>query len=436
MTDNASPSTAVGRVILLGILALIVLICGFGIWSTTARINGSVISPGKVEVERNRQVVQHPRGGVVAEILVDNGTLVAAQDVLLRLDTTSAMAELALVQEQLFELTARQGRLRAEASGAAQFTQEPMRESEVQQAATHAALIAGQKQLFDVNRKAQETQAAQLRQQQGQIRVQIVGIEAEKEAVEAELALLRTELQLQQDLLDKGWSQAKGVLQLRREVSELEGRHGALIASRAQAEERIIELDMQALERAAVFRANAATALDDLQAPLRRLRHEAHRLTQEIAAADIRAPTSGIVYQLEVQTPRAVVRAAEPLMHLVPQDRQLVIATQISPRHIDQLRLGQKVKMRLSAFNARTTPEVIGRIRKISADAIENQLPGGYYYRVEVELDAGELARLPEGAALLPGMPVETFIQTGDRSPMAYLMKPISDYLARALRES
>jgi HlyD family secretion protein len=436
MKPAERPSADASRLVAIGLLALIVLTLGFGVWSTTTRITGAIIATGKVEVERNRQVVQHPGGGVVAEILVDDGTFIEADQVLLRLDVSEAEAELAYARLQLFDLMSRQDRLMAEASGAHRVSSRPELDTAFGANSALTAMLDGQERLFEANVTSQRNQTMQLRQQQSQIRAGIEGISAQLSALAVQSDLVTEALADQKDLLAKGLSQAAELLRLRREQSVLDGRQGELRANIAAAEERISEAENEILLRADEFRGQSISALRDLEEPLRGLRHRVRQLQAQIAAADIRAPTSGIVYQLAVHTPRAVVRPAEPLLYLVPQDRPRVIAAHVTPQHIDQVRIGQEVKMRLSALNARTTPEVFGRITEVSADAIEDQLRGGHYYRVEVQLSAGELGKLPEGTVLLPGMPVETFIQTGERSPMAYLIKPISDYLARAFRES
>ena len=156
----------------------------------------------------------------------------------------------------------------------------------------------------------------------------------------------------------------------------------------------------------------------------------------EIDRLAVRAPVSGLIYSLQVQTPRSVVRAAEPMMFLVPQDRPLVIAARVQPNDVDQIVVGQQVNLRMSALDQRTTPELVGQVMLISADAIEEQNTGASYFRAEITLNPGEIEKLQEGTILLPGMPVEAFIRTGDRTPLAYLVKPMRDYFARALRES
>jgi HlyD family secretion protein len=158
-------------------------------------------------------------------------------------------------------------------------------------------------------------------------------------------------------------------------------------------------------------------------------------LIEQIDRLDIRAPVSGIVHALQVTTPRSVVRAAEPVLYIIPQDRPLVIAAQVSPIHVDEIAIGQEVALRFGAFDSRTTPELFGQVRQISADALTDETSRVSYYRTEIVLDRGELAKL-DGRAIIPGMPVEVFIRTGERTPLAYLVKPLAEYFSRAFRES
>lgn len=158
-------------------------------------------------------------------------------------------------------------------------------------------------------------------------------------------------------------------------------------------------------------------------------------LLEQIRRLDIVAPVSGVVYDLTVFAPQSVLRAADPVLYIVPQDRPLTIAAQVDPIHIDALSLGQEVTLRFSGFNQRSTPELTGRVVQISADAFEDERRAKTYYRAQISLSEAQRARLPESTTLLPGMPVEAFIRTEDRTPISYLVKPLSDYFARALRE-
>ena len=211
---------------------------------------------------------------------------------------------------------------------------------------------------------------------------------------------------------------------------------GELAASQAAARERLVETDLEMGRIVTRHIEKGIAKSHDLDGPLRQYARDARALRDEIALSEIRAPVSGIVYGMRVRTTRAVLRSAEPVLYLIPQDRPLIVAIRVPLRHIDQVAVGQVVKLRLSAFDQNVTPEVWGRVTQLSADAIEDEASGQSFYRAEMELPAKELDKLPEGIELLPGMPVEAFIRTGEHSPLVYLLKPVKDYFARALRES
>ncbi|MEX3313935.1 HlyD family type I secretion periplasmic adaptor subunit [Sulfitobacter sp. PS-8MA] len=424
------------RPLVLGFVGLLVLFGGFGTWAVTSQISGAVVASGRIEVDRNRQIVQHETGGVVAEILVDEGDSVQAGDTLLQLDAQQLTSQLAIVEGQLFELMARRGRLDAQRDEAdsidfdAELIAAGEADPDVQE------LMKGQRNLFEARRVSVAQELDQLAKRSLQIGAQIEGVASQETALARQLELIEEELGNQQSLLDRGLTQSSAVLTLQREQARLRGQIGELSAQKAQLQERVTEIDIERLKLGSAGREEAITRLRDLRYRELELAEQRRALLAEIDRLDIRAPVSGVIYAMQVQTPRSVVRAAEPLMYLVPQDRPLVIAARVQTIHVDQVAVGQDVNLRLSALNQRTTPELVGRVLQVSADAIEDEATGQPYYRAEIALNPGETEKLAEGTVLLPGMPVEAFIRTGDRSPMAYLVKPMADYFARAFRES
>lgn len=421
--------------ILLGLVTLALLVGGFGLWSVTTSIVGAVVASGQVEVEQNRQVVQHPDGGVVAAILVKDGDLVAAGTPLVRLDGTLLESELAIVEGQFFEILARRGRLEAERDDARKiaFPAELVRAATA--APAYAALMTGQERLFVARAETEANEIDQLRRRRGQIVSQVSGIAAQRRAADSQLALIGKELVNLTGLLDRGLTEAGRVLALEREQARLEGVAGELDAARAEAEGKMTEIDIEVLKRGSTRREDANTQLRDLGYRELELAERRRALKEQIDRLEIRAPVSGIVHALQVTTPRAVIRAAEPVLYLVPQDRPFVIAARVPPIHVDEVRVGQEVALRFSALDSRTTPELFGQVARVSADALTDEATKAAYYRTEVMLEPGELAKLG-GHAIIPGMPVEVFIRTGERTPLAYLVKPLAEYFNRAFRES
>ena len=424
------------RPMMIGLLALGILVGGFGGWATLTEISGAIVASGQIEVDQNRQVVQHPDGGVVKDIYVEEGDAVSVGDVLISLDPSIEESELSIIQGQVFELMARRGRLTAERDGIGAITFDPRLIERAKTDAGIAELMQGQENLFQARVASNAKQIEQLTKRKSQIANQIDGIVAQRAAVATQLDLIEQELADQQKLLDRGLAQASRVLALQRSQAELSGDVGDLIAKQAESEGRITELDIQIEGLETTRREDAISRLRDQQYRILELEERAGALTEKLMRMDIRAPVSGIVYGLSVFTPRSVIRPADPVMFLIPQDRPLVITVQVPPIDIDQVYVGQNAVLRFSALDQRTTPELFGKVTKVSPDAFQDDASRMSYYRAEILLNEGETDRLPANVTLIPGMPVEAFIRTQDRTPLAYLIKPLADYFAKAFREN
>jgi HlyD family secretion protein len=417
-----------------GIATVALLIAFFGGWGMMTTISGAIVAPGLVQVEQNRQVVQHPDGGVVAEIAVQEAQTVTSGDLLIRLDGAQIKAELTIVEGQLFDAMARKARLQAERDDLtdlifpAELTDLAVTRPDV------AEQIEGQKRLFVARLETQSAQIDQLGQRLDQIASQGEGIAAQMAAINDQIALLTPEIADQQTLLDKGLTQSARIMDLKREVARLDGNRGEMQSNLAQAEGKATETKLQILQIKSARREEANAQLRDMGDKTLELAERRRALTEQVNRLEIRAPVSGIVLGLAVTTPQSVIRPADPILYIIPQDRPLIIIAQIPPIHVDEVRVGQVVRVSFAAFSARTTPELIGTLTTISADAMTDQASRQSFYRAEITLDAGEMAKL-QGNKLVPGMPVQVFISTGDRTPMAYLLKPFTDYFHMAMRE-
>lgn len=419
----------------IGYLALLILVGGLGVWSVNAKIAGAIVSAGTVQVESNRQVVQHPVGGVVGEILVKDGDLVGAGDVLVRLDDTQLRSELSILEGQLYEMAARKARLIAERDGAEApdfriaFSPENLPEAE------RDALVGGQQRLFQARRASLRKEIEQLKQRTVQIGSQIDGTEAQLAALVDQIELIRSELADQQSLFEKGLTRSSQIAALKREEARLRGEIGKLQAGIAQFRGMITEINVQILRLEASRREEAITALRDLQFREIELVERRQSALETLSRLDIRAPASGIVYGNRVFALKSVIQPAEPIMFIIPQDQSLIVKARIDPVNIDQITLGQEASLRFPAFDQRTTPEITGRVTKVSADAFIDEVTGTGYYQVELIPQEGEIEKLGD-ITLLPGMPVEAFLRTSARTPLQYLTKPLTDYFAKAFRES
>lgn len=431
----SGPALSIRRPVTLGMLAILALVLGFGLWATLTRISGAIVAQGQIEVERDRQVVQHPDGGVVAEILVTEGESVAAGQPLLRLDGSALRSELTIVEGQLSEMTARSARLLAERDGLATLDFAPDILASAETSPEVAAQIDGQRRLFAARAATLAEQRELLLRRIDQITAQSNGIAAQRSALETQLDLIEQELVSQKSLLEKGLAQAGTVLSLQREQARLQGQIGELEAEFARTEGQVTEIEIEISSLETRRREEATTELRQIGPTILELAERRRALQERIQRLEIRAPVAGIVLGLQVTTPQSVLRPAEPVLYVIPQDRPLIITARIPPIHIDEVAVGQPAELVLSAFSARDTPHLMGRVTRVSADALSDPQTGATYYTAEVELTDGERARLGD-RSLLPGMPVEVFLQTGRRSALAYLVKPFTDYFTRAFRES
>jgi HlyD family secretion protein len=419
----------------LGFATLAILVGGLGSWSVLAPLSGAVIAPGRVEVAQHRQVVQHADGGIVEAILVTEGARVAAGDVLLRLDGTALRSERAIVTAQAMELAARRARLEAQRDAAAA----PVFPAALTRAAATqpdlAEMIAGQSGLFDRQADALR-QAQDLRRTRiAQIESQMTGLQAQHSAIQRQIALLAAEIATQRDLLDQGLTQAARLSALEREAAQLQGRAGEVASAIAAAAGRVTEIEIEIAALITQSREAAEAELRDVVARQAELAEREAALSDRIARLDLRAPASGLVLGLQVTTPQSVVRPAEPLLYIVPQDRPVLVAARVPVTHVDEVHPGQSVRLVFASLPAESTPEIRGRVTLVSADALADDRTGQSYFRAEIALDTDGLSD-PGGIDILPGMPVDAFFRTSDRTPLSYLLKPFTDYFRGAFRET
>lgn len=438
MQDTAVPGThPVWRITvpaLVGFLALGILVGGLGIWAVQTRLAGAIVSQGNIEVQSNRQVVEHPDGGVVGEIFVRDGDAVADGDLLIRLDDTFLASEKTIVESQLFELLARRSRLEAERDGMnAKFLATQLAGIQKQEN-IDPDLIAGQQRLFEARLDTLTQQTQQLGKQRVQIESEIEGTEAQLVSLRRQVELIQDELKDQQSLLQRGLTQASRVSALQREEANLTGEIGRLEAAVARLKGQIAATEIEIVELEATRREEAITALRDVQTQISELAERRLSLDVRLSRLDIRAPVAGTVYGSQVFALQSVIQPAEPMMYVVPQDTPLLVAARVDAIHVDQLHIGQPVALRFPAFNQRETPEIEGRVVTVSADTFTDENTGQTFYRAEVVPEDGQLERL-NGQDLLPGMPVEAMIKTDERTPLSYLVKPMADYFNRAFRE-
>ncbi|MGV6804270.1 MAG: HlyD family type I secretion periplasmic adaptor subunit [Ruegeria sp.] len=419
---------------IVGFTALAILVGGLGVWSVRTRLAGAIVSPGVIEVQSNRQVIEHPDGGVVGELFARDGDHVKRGDVLLRLDGTFLTSEKNIIESQLFELLVRKVRLEAERDGADKAELDRRLQELSSQEPIGSDLIDGQKNLYLARSDTLAKKVEQLGQQRIQIESEIKGTEAQLESLRQQVQLIASELSDQKDLLAKGLTQASRVSALQREEASLTGEIGRLEATVARLKGQISATEIQIVELTSTRREEAIAELREVQAQVVELSQRRLSLTERLSRLDIRAPVTGTVFGSEVFAVQSVIQPGEPMMYLVPEDTPLLLAAKVDAIHVDQVFVGQPVALRFPAFNQRETPELDGHVINVSADALKDEKTGYTFYRAEIAPDEGQMERL-NGQDLLPGMPAEALIKTDERTPLSYLVKPMTDFFNRAFRE-
>jgi HlyD family secretion protein len=432
-TSAWSARSSIRRHLGLGLGVAIILAAGVGGWAGTAEIAGAVIAPGSLVVDSNVKKVQHPTGGVVGELHVRDGDQVYTGALLVRLDETVTRANLAIVLKSLDELAARQARLEAERDGDEMliFPEELLARSPDPAV---LRVLAGEGRFFELRRAARAGQKAQLNERILQVEEQIRGLNEQIVAKASEIEFINQELEGVRELWRKNLVQITRLMTLEREAARLRGERGALVASIAQAKGKITEIQLQVLQIDQDLRSEVSKELGEIRAKISELIEKRVTAEDQLKRIDIRAPQDGRVHQLAVHTVGGVINAGEAIMLIVPAGDVLTVEARIAPHDIDQIQVGQNAVLRFSTFNQRTTPELNGKVGRVSPDITQDQKSGMSFYTVRITLPDSEIARLSDNK-LVPGMPVEVFIQTGERTALSYLVKPISDQLMRSWRE-
>lgn len=433
MSTRSTAQPSIQRHILAGAVVVGVLVIGFGGWAGTAQLSGALIAPGQIVVDSNVKKVQHPSGGIVGEVRVQDGDRVKLGDIVVRLDDTVTRANLSIVTRGLNELWARKTRLEAERDGVTEMSF-PKSLTSVANDPDVRAIIDGERKLFELRRTSRAGQKSQLQQRINQLQEEISGHAAQRNAKAKEVELIERELAGVRDLYSKNLIQLNRLTQLEREATRLEGERGLLVATTAQAKGKINELELQIIQIDQELSSEVAKEMRDIDAKIGEFVERKVTAEDQLRRVDIRAPQDGTVFQSTVHTVGGVISAGDAIMLIVPNADNLTVEAKVNPQDINQLQPGQKAILRFTAFNQQSTPEIDGTVSRISADITTDQRTGLSYYTIRIALPAAEVARLGD-VRLVPGMPVEAFVQTGDRTVMSYLMKPLSDHFNRAFRE-
>jgi HlyD family secretion protein len=427
-----SSRRSIRRHLLAGVLIVLLLGGGVGGWAATTELAGALIAEGQIVVDSNVKKVQHPTGGIVGKLFARDGDHVKAGEVLVRLDETVMRANLAIVTKGLDQLVARKARLEAERDGDSDITFPPELLKNSDDDAEQA--VVSERKLFELRRTARLGQKAQLTQRIEQLDQEVSGIEAQQAAKTQEMKLIQNELAGVRALYAKNLVQINRLTQLEREAARLEGERAQLVSQAAQSKGKISEIRLQIIQIDQDLSSEVAKELRDIDAKIGEYVERKVTAEDQLRRTEIRAPQTGTVFQSAVHTVGGVITAGEPIMLIVPDADKLEVEAKVRPQDIDQVRIGQAAVLRFSAFDSRTTPEINGTVTRVSADTTTDQRTGQNFYTVRIALPA-DAAKTLGNVKLLPGMPVEAFVQTGERTVNSYLMKPLQDQFMRAFRE-
>ncbi len=422
--------------IVTGVIAFVVLVGLLGSWSEAATIGGAVVAGGRVAVSGHSKSVQHPDGGTIATIAVGNGDSVEEGQVLVTLDPTLVTANLDIARRRLAAALALKARLVAEHRGLVRIDFSlPSLPAAVDAASLPLAPeIAGQQEIFDARQDMLNGGRARLVETLAQIDDQIAGASAQVDAALEQMALIDPQIATKRALIADGLARQSELNALLTSRAEIEGRRAQLISEQARLEaaKRQSEVETQQSERA--FREDVATRLSEAEGQIEELLLEIITRQNRLDRMEIRAPVSGLVHELQVSTIGGVVAPGATLLDIVPHGRAAGVEVQVDPTMVDQVHPGQTAELIFPAFDQNETPRLNGKVRTISAAAIEDSRSGMRFYRVEIDVPPEEFDRLG-GHTPVPGMPVEAYLATGDRTVLTYLMAPITTHLRRAFRD-
>jgi HlyD family secretion protein len=416
-----------------GLVIVAVLAGGVGGWAGTMKLSGALIAPGSVVVDSNVKKVQHPTGGIVGDLRARDGDRVKLGDVVVRLDDTVTRANLAIVTKGLNELSARKARLESERDGLQTVTFPAdllarMNDPDV------AAVVDSERKLFELRRTARIGQKEQLRQRIGQLKEEVRGYRAQQEAKSKEIELIEREMVGVRDLWKQKLIPITRLTELERQAARLEGESAQLIAQTAQVGGKIAETELQIIQIDRDLSSEVAKETREIDGKLGEFVERKVTAEDQLKRVDIRSPQDGTVFQSTVHTVGGVITAGDPIMLIVPEADNLTVEAKVNPQDIDQVKIGQTALLRLSAFNQQSTPEIYGSVTRISADAASDQRTGLTYYTIRIAMPPAEVAKLGD-VTFIPGMPVEAFVQTEERTMLSYFFKPLNDQLMRVFRQ-
>ncbi len=419
----------------LGILTVVVGFLGIGSWSTMTTLSGAIIAPGQIVLQNPRQIIQHPEGGVVEAIYVTDGTEVKIGSLLMRLEGSAMKSELQIVENHLLELGAKDARLDAERSRAESVT-------------FYADIVALAKS-DDYAAFVKDAQERQFTQKMGNLELalkqrfsRISGVRSQLLALKAEQESLQTQIDLQTEYLSshvilyaEGLVQSDELFAMKMHLAELEGRKSQLQSNSAELTGEISQLEMDVRSVSLQFSDDVETEMQSVISQQAEETERAKALRERVKALEIRAPIAGLVLGMQVIRPQTVVRAAEPLLYIIPQNGPFFVDSRVAVTDIDEVHVGQNVNITLIRDKSGAAQELTGSVFRLSADALQDERTGAPYFLVTISISPTSIENL-KVVDLTPGMPVTAYLRTTSQTPLEYLLKPFVDYFHNAFRET
>lgn len=420
-----APSFGLGSRVVISALLAGTLVFGVGGWAAQAKLAGAVIAPGQLIVPQQVKTIQHRDGGIVASIPVANGDRVREGDVLLRLDETQTRVELTIIQSQQAQLRAMKARLEAERDGATalRFLSKEL----------DPGIARSETKLFEENRRMVVNQKQQITLQTEQLQNQIEGLSAQRRANEAEKEIIAIEVGVMEKLVGRGLVKMSEFRELQKQVARIDGTRGDIDARIAEAGAEISELNIKLLSIDQTTKSETQKEIVNIEAKLAELDEREVAASDRLSRMEVRSPVDGFVYDLQTHTIGGVIGPGATVMSIVPKGDDMKVEIRISPADIDRVATGQSARMRLTAFNQAVTPEVQGTVEVIAGATVTDKSTGQPYYLATVAMNL-ENVNL-DGKKLMPGMPIEVYVQTDERAAWSYLAKPFTDQMMRAFRE-
>ena len=428
-----SPRTRLRGVTLAGNLLILCFVLGLGTWSGFAPLESAAVASGVVESESSRKTIQHLEGGIIRKILVADGDVVRAGQILISLQDTKARAEVQSLQGQLWDATAREARLQSEQQGQERVSF-PAELLMVQNGnPSVAAVLAAQQSIFETRRQVFESQVTVNREKRSQVEREIEGLRAQKTAATKRIEIAREEAATVAMLVDKGLERRPRLLNLQREVADIEGRRGEIVAQISRAEQVIGESQATLLKLESDRQNEIAQSLREAQNQIFQVRERLQAAEDQLSRTAVRAPEEGVVTDLRIHTPGGVIGAGAPLMDLVPRQDRLIVTARVRPEDIDVVRPGLSADVNLLPYNQRRVPPLEGSVTHVSADRLVDKRTDQPYYAAKVRVHQ-RVAGI-HGVQIVPGMPAQVLIKTGRGTVALYALRPLLDSFNNAFRE-